>query len=31
MITFEPETTAGHPMYQKTQILAWFPIKTSPK
>jgi len=30
-ITFEPKTLAGHPKYQKTQIVAWFPIKTSAK
>jgi len=31
MITFEPETPAGHPKYQKTRIVAWNPIKTSAK
>jgi len=31
MITFEPETSAGHPKYQKTQFVAYFPIKTSAK
>ena len=31
IITFEPETPAGHPKYQKTRIVAWFPVKTSAK
>ena len=29
--TFEPETLAGHPKYQKTRIVAKFPVKTSAK
>jgi len=29
--TFEPETPAGHPKYQKTRIVASFPVKTSGK
>ena len=29
--TFEPETPAGHPKYQKTWIVAWFAVKTSAK
>ena len=29
--TFEPETPAGHPKYQKTRIVAKFPVKTSAK
>jgi len=28
---FEPETPAGNPKYQKTQIVALLPIKTSAK
>jgi len=31
IITFEAETPAGHPKYQKTRITASFPIKTSAK
>jgi len=30
-MTFEPETLAGHPKYQKTQLVAYLPIKTSAK
>jgi len=29
--SFEPETPAGHPKYQKTRIVAYFPVKTSAK
>jgi len=29
--TFEPETPAGHPKYQKTRNVAQFPVKTSAK
>jgi len=29
--TFEPETPAGHPKYQKSRIVAKFPVKTSAK
>ena len=31
IITSEPETTVGYSKYQKTRIVAWFPIKTSAK
>ena len=31
IITFEPETPAGCPKYQKTRIVAWFAVKTSAK
>jgi len=29
--TFEPKTPASHPKYQKTRIVAWFPVKISAK
>jgi len=29
--TFEPETSADHPKYQKIRIVAYFPVKTSAK
>ena len=28
---FEPEFPTGHLKYQKSRIVAWFPIKTSAK
>jgi len=31
IITFEPESPAGHPKYQKTRIIACFLKKTSAK